>query len=402
MNSIYRSHLDNDIYKFHMGAFFWHFYKGMSTEYAYKCRDPKINLQCIYDDLIECLKEISKVRLQKDEQKWLFENTKVTQDYLVNFLKNFSFNPDQVTITKISDNPGLSIRIKGPIEEASLWEMPLMSTISELYFRKHYAKNYGLVVEAAKKDLVKKLKNLLSKLSYDPNNVDVKFFFSEFGTRRRFSFDFQDFAVETLQKKVLHYLVGTSNMYFAKKYNLKAVGTMAHECFMLYQSLIHPEDSQRKFLKDWIEFYRGWLGIALTDTLGPRKWDKDFTKDLMIDYTGQRHDSGNPYTWATERLDAYTREGIDAKEKTLLFSDNLNFEKALDLTLRFSNKTNVSHGIGTFITNDIPSMPEHKALNQVIKIVRANGRPVAKLSDDAMKAQCEDSMFKQYLEHICR
>jgi nicotinate phosphoribosyltransferase len=172
------------------------------------------------------------------------------------------------------------------------------------------------------------------------------------------------------------------------------------EAFMLYQALVHPEDSQGKFLKDWIEFYRGWLGICLTDTLGPKKWDRDFTRDLMIDYTGQRHDSGDPYKWGNERIAAYEREKIDSKEKTLLFSDNLTFDKALDLTKTFGDRINVSHGIGTYISNNIPSVPEHRALNQVIKIVRANGRPVAKLSDDPMKAQCEDEIFLNYIRHI--
>jgi nicotinate phosphoribosyltransferase len=189
-------------------------------------------------------------------------------------------------------------------------------------------------------------------------------------------------------------------MFLAKKHGIKTVGTQAHEAFMLYQALVHPEDSQKKFLKDWIEFYRGWLGICLTDTLGPKKWDRDFTRDLMIDYTGQRHDSNDPYMWGNERLAAYVREGIDPKEKTLLFSDNLNFDKALDLTRTFGDRTNVSHGIGTYISNNIPSVPEHKALNQVIKIVGANGRPVAKLSDDPMKSQSEDEIFLGYMRHI--
>lgn len=401
MNCTYKSLLDNDNYKFSMGSFLWHYYKGTPVEYAYKCRDPRINLQGIYDDLMLCLGEFSKISLQKDEKKWLFENTRVTQDYL-NFLNGFSLDPNQISIEKISDNPGLAIRVKGPIEQASLWEMPLMSLISELYFRKIYRQNYGSVLEAAKKDLHEKLNSLKAKTSYDPNNIDLKFFFSEFGTRRRFSFDFQDYAVEALQKEVPQCLVGTSNMYLAKKHGIKAVGTQAHECFMFMQAIVHPEDSQKRFLRDWIDFWRGFNGIALTDTLGPYKWDRDFTRDLMIDYTGQRHDSGDPYSWAEQRIAAYKREGIDPKEKTLLFSDNLTFDKAFDLTLRFGNKINVSNGIGTHITNHIPSMPDHKALNQVIKLVRVNGRPVAKLSDDPMKAQCEDPVFLEYIKHISK
>jgi nicotinate phosphoribosyltransferase len=382
-----------------MGAFFWHYYKGTPTEYAYKCRDPKINLQCIYENLLDELADMNSVALQKDEQKWLFENTKVTQDYLVNFLKNFRFDPTQVSIKKIDQNPGLEIRIKGPIEEASLWEMPLMSTISELYFKEIYRTNYNEILSIAKYDLDKRIDILKHELQDNYPTTDFKF--SEFGTRRRFSFDFQDFAIrELLLKRFVSSLIGTSNMYFAKKYNLKPVGTQAHEAFMFYQSIVHPEDSQTKFLRDWIDFYRGWLGICLTDTLGPKKWDKDFTKDLMIDYNGQRHDSGNPYIWARQRIDAYKREGIDPKEKTLLFSDNLTFDKALDLSSKFGEEINVSHGIGTHITNNILSIPEHKSLNQVIKLVKVNNRPVAKLSDDPMKAQCEDPIFLEYMKHI--
>jgi len=396
---MYKSHLDNDVYKFHMGAFFWHNFRGIPTEYAYKCRDTKINLLCIADELEDAIQDMNKVRLQADEQRWLFESTKVTQDYLVNFLKKFSFNPSQITIKRIDINPGISIRIKGPLEEASLWEMPLMSTISELYFRKKYGDRYDAVIELAKKDLANKILNLISDLKIEPK---VNFSFSEFGTRRRISLDFQDLAVRLLQVSMPDCLVGTSNMLLAKKHGIKAVGTQAHEAFMLYQALVHPEDSQQKFLKDWIEFYRGWLGICLTDTLGPKKWDRDFTRELMIDYTGQRHDSGDPYKWGEDRLAAYERECLNPKEKTLLFSDNLTFDKALNLTRTFGDRINVSHGIGTYISNNIPSMPEHKSLNQVIKIVRANDRPVAKLSDDPMKAQCEDEIFLNYMRHISK
>ena len=405
---MYTSHLDNDCYKSHMGSFFWHHYRGLPTEYAYKCRDPQINLQFIYDELQEAIAEMAFVGLKNEEQKWLFENTKVTQDYLVNFLRDFHFKPSQVTLKKIDTNPGIEIRIKGPLEEASLWEMPLMSTISELYFRKKYGDRYGEILELAKKDLIAKIDKLLEDLSSGKQISDnhgrlrplINFLFSEFGTRRRLSFDFQDFAVGELRAYLAPCLVGTSNMLLAKKYDIKAVGTQAHECYMLMQSIVHPEDSQKKFLRDWIEFYRGWLGICLTDTLGPKKWDRDFTRDLMIDYNGQRHDSGDPYKWGEERLKAYEREGIDAKEKIFLFSDNLTFDKALDLTKTFGDRINVSHGIGTYLSNNIPSVPEHKALNQVIKIVRANGRPVAKLSDDPMKAQCEDEIFLNYIKHI--
>jgi len=396
-NAIFTSHLDDDVYKFHMGCIFWDKFRGTPATYAYKCRDTSVDLRPIYNDLCEQIEAMSDVTLQRDEQKWLFENTKVTQDYLVNFLAKFHFDPRQVQIKKIDTNPGIEICFDGPIEEVSLWEMPMMYTISELYFRKKYEQGFQKIVDTAKADLSKKIEDFLKVLEQNPK---VRFLFSEFGTRRRLCQEFQGWMVKQLKGYFPTQLVGTSNMLFAKTHGLKAVGTLAHEFPMFYQALYHLEDSQKKALEDWIEFYRGWLGIALTDTLGSNKWDRDFTKELMIQYTGQRHDSGDPFQWAEKRLRAYSREGIDPTDKTLLFSDNLTFTKAFDLSSKFGHILNVSHGIGTFLSNHIPSIPEHKALNQIIKIVRANGRPVCKLSDDPMKAQCKDLIFLNYAKHI--
>jgi len=391
MDQIFKSHLDQDYYKYSMGSFFWSLYKGISTEYAYKCRDSQIDLSPIWGDLNEQIEGMSKIRLQSDERDWLL-GTKIKPSYIKNFLNNFSFDPRQVILERIPENPGISIRIKGPVEEASLWEMPLMTTISELYNNYKYGQKMVEMEELAEKDLVKALDALLLKLG----ETDIRL--SEFGTRRRFSKKFQDKAISIL-KAFPKLLTGTSNMSFAKKYGLACSGTQAHECFMFYQSIVHPEDSQKRFLQDWIKFHPD-LGIALTDTLGSKKWDKDFDKYLMDQYFAQRHDSGDPYVWARNRIDAYKREDISPKDKLLLFSDNLNFDKVYDLHKKFSDEIGVAFGVGTFITNRIPSMPEHKALNQVIKIVRANGRPVAKLSDDPMKAQCEDSIFLEYIKHI--
>jgi nicotinate phosphoribosyltransferase len=375
--------------------FFWHYFKGTPTTYAYKCRDPKINLLPIYNDLCEQIEMMSDVTLQKDEQKWSFENTKVTQDYLINFWTKFRFKPEQVKIKKILSNPGLSIRIEdAPVEEGSLWEMPLMSTISELYFRHLYGDKFQEIVDIAFKDLCNKIDEFI--------NNNYNFTFSEFGTRRRLCKEFQRLAIRELKSRLSNYLLGTSNMQFAKEENLKAMGTQAHEAPMFYQAIVHPEDSQHKFMRDWIDFYRGWLGISLTDTLGSKKWDRDFTKDLMIDYLGQRHDSNDPFLWGQERISAYKRESIDHKEKTFLFSDDLTFKKADDLTRFFEKDINVTNGIGTYITNNIPSIPTHKALNQVIKLVFANGRPVAKIPDDPRKEQSEDLVYLEYMKHITR
>jgi len=397
---IFTSHLDQDTYKYSMGNIFWDKFRGTPAEYAYRCRDKSIDLRPIYKKLCEQIEAMQDVTLQKDEQKWLFENSRVTQDYLINFLSKFRFKPEQLKIQKIIDNPGLSIRPTGPIEEASLWEMPIMYIISELYFRNLYGKDFQKIINQAKSDLIEKINSTQKMLDKDP---EINFLFSEFGTRRRLCHEFQDFAIKTLKERMPGNLVGTSNMMFARKHGIKAVGTVAHEFYELYQAFYHLLDSQKQALRDFITFYRGWLGISLTDTLGSNQWDRDFDKKMMIEYTGQRHDSGDPFEWADRRIAAYKREGIDPLEKKFLFSDNLTFTKALALSTHYQKKIGeVSHGIGTFITNNIPSTPSHKALNQVIKIVWVNGRPVAKTSDDFTKSQCEDVVYMDYVRHCVK
>ena len=394
---IFTSQCDQDLYKFHMGSIFWDHFQGTQTEYAYKCRDKTIDLSPIYTPLCEQIEMMQDITLTKEEEKYLFENTKATQDYLINFLRSFRFRPDQVIIKKISDKPGLSIRPTGPVEVSSLWEMPMMYTISELWQRYVYGDKFDMIVNRAEVDLHYKVKELLELLEKNPL---IRFLFSEFGTRRRLCRSFQEYAIEYLKNKLPTHLVGTSNVMFAKKFGLKAVGTCAHEFYQFYQGFHHVLDSQKCALIDWIEFYRGWLGIALTDTLGSNKWDKDFDKDLMIDYLGQRHDSADPYKWADRRIAAYKREEIDPKEKTLLFSDNLTFKSAFDLSVVYEPQVNASHGLGTFITCNIPSVPNFKALNQVLKLVKANGRDVIKISDDPMKNQCENEIYANYVKHV--
>ena len=394
---IFTTHLDDDVYKFYVGCIFWDKFKGTPAEYAYKCRDTSIDLSPIYNDLCEQIEMMQDVSLQKEEQKWLFESTKTTQDYLVNFLSKFRFHPSQIKVEKVNYNPGIVLRPTCAVEEASLWEMPLMYTTSELYFKNMYGDKFNSVVELAKKDLHKKVEDLKKLMEEKP---DVKFTFSEFGTRRRLCAEFQDYAIKYLKDNLPDNLVGTSNMLYAKKHNCKAIGTVSHEFYEFYQAFYHILDSQKIALKDFIEFYRGWLGIALTDTLGSNQWDRDFSKKLMIEYLGQRHDSANPYTWAERRIAAYEREGVDPKEKTLLWSDDLTFKKAFDLCATFCKRVGTAtSGLGTFVTNNIPSLPGHKALNQVVKIVKANGRFVAKISDDSIKSQCEDEVYLNYVKH---
>ncbi|MCZ9891902.1 nicotinate phosphoribosyltransferase [Brachyspira hyodysenteriae] len=197
-------------------------------------------------------------------------------------------------------------------------------------------------------------------------------------------------------------LVGTSNVYFAKTYDLLAVGTNAHEYYQIGQALdkVRLAESQKFMLQSWVNEYRGDLGIALSDTLGTDKFLKDFDLYFAKLYDGIRHDSGDPFVWGHKVINHYKKLRVDPRTKTLLFSDSLNFDKAYNIYKEFKDETNVAFGIGTYITNDFE--PIAKPLNIVMKLQSVNGKPVAKISDDEGKTICEDDAFLNYLKIVAK
>ena len=219
------------------------------------------------------------------------------------------------------------------------------------------------------------------------------FNFAEFGTRRRLSREWQDYVMAELIKT--KHCVGTSNVYLAMKYGIKAIGTYAHEYVQMFQGIpgIQLAYTNKAALEEWFEEYQGDLGTALTDTLGTDIFLRDFNKLQAMCYTGVRHDSGDPYEWGEKIIEHYLKLGIDPKTKTLLFSDSLNFEKAQAIYDHFNGRINVNFGIGTYLTNDTDVDP----LNIVIKLQYVNDHPVAKLSDVEGKTMCQDENYANYL-----
>ena len=147
-------------------------------------------------------------------------------------------------------------------------------------------------------------------------------------------------------------------------------------------------------MKDWYEEYNGDNGTALTDTITTDLFLLDFNRSMVNNYSGVRHDSGDPYEWGEKIIAHYKKYGVDPMWKQLLFSDSLDFDRAQELYNYFKNRTKVSFGIGTFCSNDTFAEP----LNIVIKLQYVNGRPVAKLSDTTGKSMCMDESYLEYLK----
>ncbi|MCX2943470.1 nicotinate phosphoribosyltransferase, partial [Rahnella perminowiae] len=188
---------------------------------------------------------------------------------------------------------------------------------------------------------------------------------------------------------------GNNKDDLAHRLRLQQVGTQAHEWFQAHQQ-ISPvlANSQRAALQAWLDEYPDQLGVALTDCITMDAFLRDFGSKFAHAYQGLRHDSGDPFEWGEKAIAHYQSLDIDPMTKTLVFSDNLDLDKALHLYRHFHQRVNLIFGIGTRLTCNIPDV---KPLNIVIKLVQCNGKPVAKLSDSPGKTMCQDKAFVQAL-----
>ena len=375
--------LDTDAYKLHMQQAVFHHYYDVHVAAEFRCRGD--DLLGIYADAIrEQVDAMQHLTLQDEEYQWLSGLPFFKADYL-NWLRDFRYKPEQVTV--LNDNGKLDIRLEGPWREVIMWEVPLLAVISELAHR-YRSPEKG--VEQA----VAALENKLAAFSTLTEGLDMsRFRLMDFGTRRRFSRDVQEAIVKRLQQEP--WFVGTSNYDLARRLNLTPMGTQAHEWFQAHQQ-ISPDlaNSQRAALAAWLEEYPNQLGIALTDCITMDAFLRDFGPESAERYQGLRHDSGDPVEWGEKAIAHYEKLGIDPMSKVLVFSDNLDLAKAVDLYRHFNTRVNLSFGIGTRLTCDIPQV---KPLNIVIKLVECNGKPVAKLSDSPGKTICHDKAFVRAL-----
>lgn len=375
--------LDTDAYKLHMQQAVFHHYYDVDVAAEFRCRGD--DLLGIYADSIrEQVDAMQHLTLQDDEYQWLSGLPFFKADYL-NWLRDFRYKPEQVTVT--NDNGKLDIRLEGPWREVIMWEVPLLAVISELAHR--YRSPETGVTQA-----LGALENKLAGFATLTDGLDMsRFRLMDFGTRRRFSRDVQQAIVERLQQEP--WFVGTSNYDLARRLNLTPMGTQAHEWFQAHQQ-ISPDlaNSQRAALAAWLDEYPNQLGIALTDCITMDAFLRDFGPEFAERYQGLRHDSGDPVEWGEKAIAHYQKLGIDPMSKVLVFSDNLDLAKAVELYRHFSTRVNLSFGIGTRLTCDIPQV---KPLNIVIKLVECNGKPVAKLSDSPGKTICHDKAFVRAL-----
>jgi nicotinate phosphoribosyltransferase len=379
---VINSILDNDLYKFTMQLAVLELFPKAEAEYRFTNRGSQHFSVEFVKELQSIIKEeMSRLKLTEDEYAWLSKHCSYLKPMYLEYLKNFRFKPEEVKIS-LTEEKQLDIRIKGPWHSTILWEIVLLAAVSELYFKTIEKKWKGEAEKGCTSESV--ITAYGEKILEIGKALEENFcFFSEFGTRRRRSSELHDYVIKTLLE--IKTLVGTSNVYFAKKYGLRAIGTVGHEWIMGTSALVGLRYANRFAFENWVEVYKGDLGIALTDTFGSEAFFKDMDLKLSKIYDGLRHDSGDPYDFVDKVINHYRKMGIDPMKKVIVFSDALDAASAIRLKKYCEGKINCSFGIGTTLTNNSEFFRKSPPLNIVIKLHSINGIPVVKLSDSPDK-----------------
>ncbi|WP_114974143.1 nicotinate phosphoribosyltransferase [Rhodoferax ferrireducens] len=407
---IITSLLDTDLYKFTMMQVVLHQFPGAQVEYKFKCRNSGIdsltgqatrNLAVYVDEIRDEIRSLCRLHFQDAELAYLQSLRFIKSDF-VDFLGLFKLNEKYITVTALPSGE-IDITIRGPWLHTILFEIPVLAIVNEVYFR-NTQKLPDLLEGRQRLDI--KIGQLRSE-----GLSDLKI--ADYGTRRRFSKAWHEEVLRVLAARlgtgqspghvsgVPGQLAGTSNVLFAMQLGLTPLGTMAHEYLQACQALgPRLRDSQIYAFESWAKEYRGDLGIALSDVYGMNAFLRDFDLLFCKLFDGARHDSGDPFQWGERMLDHYSRNRVDPRTKTLIFSDALTVPRTIELYQQFRGRCQLAFGIGTNLTNDLGDAPDHVPLQIVIKMVRCNGQPVAKLSDTPSKNMCDDEKYLAYLRQV--
>ena len=392
LKPIINSLLETDLYKFSMGQAIYHQFPDYKTTWTFKCRNTDVKFTAeMIEEIKEQIKAYCDLRFTEEELEYL-DTIEWFKGSYIDFLRLWRPRYEDFEITTDADC-GLAIDTRGTWLNTSMYEIPTLAIINEVYFRMAY--NYDSLLESFKRRLVEKYE----KVRDGVYNLSV---FSEFGLRRRLSAEAQELAVRKFtelknEKDCPSHFIGTSNVYLAKKCGVKPVGTMAHEWIMCVGQGNHkhnPAYSNWYALEAWVKEYGVLNGTALTDAITTDCFLKDFQLTYSTLFSGVRHDSGDPIEWGEKMLAHYAKLGIDGKTKTLLFSDSLDFERADKIYNHFKGRAKVAFGIGTYLANDT----DEKALNIVMKTTACNGQDVAKISDVEGKGMCKNPDYVHYLK----
>ncbi len=361
---------DNDLYKFTTMNAIQKLYPEAMVRYSFIDRGETKFPDGFAGELRKEVDRFAEIALSKNEVQFLISRCYYFDHVFIDLLKGYRYDPGEVKIEQQGSK--LKIEIEGLWYRTVLWEVPLLALISELFFIMSGEKPYNTEERAAEKAM---------------RLAEMEAEYSDFGTRRRFSFNVHDQVIKTLKDNSKGFFKGTSNVFLAMKHNLTPIGTHPHEWFMFHASRYGYRSANTRALDAWVRIYEGDLGIALSDTFTSENFFNSFSLLHAKLFDGVRHDSGDPLEFMEKVIAFYKNRRIDPSIKTIVFSDALNIDKIKKIRQYARGRIHDVYGIGTYFTNDVGVNP----LNIVIKITGSKPyksgdfHPVIKLSDDMEK-----------------
>ncbi len=390
IDPIVRSLIDTDFYKLLMCQSVFRYKRDANVTFSLINRTQTVPLADLIDEgeLREQLDHVRTLSLSRGESTWLRGNTfygkrQMFQPDFMEWFENLTL--PAYNLERVGDQYELTF--EGTWPEVMMWEIPALAIISELRGRAvlNTMKKFELQVLYAR--AMTKLWGKIETLQQVPNLR-----IADFGTRRRHSYLWQDWAVQAMMEGLGEKFVGTSNCRIAMHRDIEAIGTNAHELPMVYAALAKDDDALAQapydVLSDWSDEHDGNLRIILPDTYGTQGF-LDNAPDWLAGWTGIRIDSGDPATAANIAIDWWKQRGEDPTKKLVIFSDGLDVDKIAQLQSEFAGRVKPSFGWGTLLTNDFRGLTPNDALapfSLVCKAIAANGAPTVKLSDNPNKA----------------
>lgn len=385
-----------DYYKATMGQLEYEKHPDVQVTFALKNRSPEKPLsQYVTPDMVRERLATLQQGWQPEEIAYLagLQNQNGEAQFSEQYLDYLTDNQLPPVNVGYDANGEISIDVTGLWPLVTFWETVVMSELNELYFTEKLAQD-GVSLNELYREGDRRLDEKIARLRSRP---DIKF--SDFGTRRRFSYQWQKHVIERLAHELPDNFVGTSNIYLAHELGLKPIGTFAHELPMVYCALDDangqdPLDGHNRVLQDWQQLYKGDLSTALTDTFTSEFFFADMTPDQAREWKALRHDSGNPFDFGERVITFYKSLGIAPQEKTIVFSDGLDIDQIFALANYFKGKINVLFGWGTSLTNDLGVKPN----NIVMKAIEVNGISTVKLSDNEGKHTGDPDKIARYTQ----
>lgn len=397
MRQIINHFTDDDLYKFTMCCAVIDNYPRAWVKYEFNDRDNTVYPKGFADLVMEQVGYLEKLTITDEEIAFMRRKCYYLPDWFYIYLRGFRFSRKWVHARQDEDGH-LHIEFEGVWAEAILLEVKMLAIVSELYYIVRGEEDRFDYDAYYPKSYHKAERLLAAGCTY-----------SDFGTRRRASFQAEDTVVRAMKdcqeaRDWKGRFVGTSNVYLAMKYDLTPVGTMAHEFIAAIGGMYGPQMANHIAMNAWRHTFNGALGTFLYDTFGWNIFSLNFSEDFANLFKGLRVDSGDNMEQLQKICTKYRSLSIDSKSKQVIFSNALDTDRAIALQQEAEKYVQPSFGIGTHFTNDFDGI---RPMNIVIKLVAAKiteswpfYNDTCKISEDTGKHTGNPKVIRRFMEAL--